>query len=75
MESMKNTFIENQKVDADAAYERLSITRKTLKNFKRAINDTNTVDVAGELKLLYMQAENTLLQICTHEELLISQGE
>ena len=41
-------FIKRQGADADAAYERLSIIRRHLKEMEAEINATNTVDVAGE---------------------------
>ena len=43
-------FVKVQSVDTDAAYQRLAITRKMLKEYKAAINATNTVDVVGEHK-------------------------
>lgn len=68
------SFIEGQGVDADAAYQRLAITRKTLAEYKAAINATNTVDVVGELKTLYTNIENTMQLICLQEQMLINQG-
>ena len=70
----KPAFIEGQGVDADAAYQRLAITRKTLKEYKAAINATNTVDVVGELKSLYSDLETTMNLIILQEQLLINQG-
>lgn len=43
-ESVKPSFVGIQKVDADAAYQRLKITRQFLKEYREAINSTNTVD-------------------------------
>ena len=40
-------FIKKQGADADAAYKRLSIIRKHLKELEAEINATNTVDVVG----------------------------
>lgn len=68
------SFIEGQGVDADAAYQRLAITRKTLAEYKAAINATNTVDVASELKLLYGDIESTMKLIILQEMMLINQG-
>ena len=68
------SFIEGQGVDADAAYQRLAITRKMLKEYKAAINATNTVDVAGELKSLYLKLESTMNLIALEEQMLINQG-
>lgn len=68
------SFIEGQGVDANAAYQRLAITRKTLAEYKAAINATNTVDVVGELKTLYTNIENTMQLICLQEQMLINQG-
>ena len=68
------TFIERQGVDADAAYQRLAITRKTLAEYKAAINATNTVDVVGELKNLYLKLESTMNLIALEEQMLINQG-
>lgn len=69
------SFIEAQKIDSDAAYQRLAITRKTLAEYKAAINATNTVDVAGKLKSLYESVETTMLMIALEEQMLIHQGE
>lgn len=68
------SFIEGQGVDADAAYQRLAVTRKTLAEYKAAINATNTVDVVGELKSLYSDLETTMNLIILQEQLLINQG-
>ena len=68
------SFIEGQGVDADAAYQRLSVTRKTLAEYKAAINATNTVDVVGELKSLYADIEATMNLIILQEQMLINQG-
>jgi len=72
---MMPSFIEGQKVDASAAFTRLMIVKKAQKEIKRAINDTNTVDIAGEHKALYDQLESTLRMIGLQEEMLIHQGE
>lgn len=69
------SFIEAQKIDSDAAYQRLAITRQTLAEYKAAINATNTVDVAGKLKSLYESVETTMLMIALEEQMLIHQGE
>ena len=68
------SFIEGQGVDADAAYQRLAITRKMLAEYKAAINATNTVDVVGELKSLYSELEATMNLIILQEQMLINQG-
>ncbi|MBR5583133.1 MAG: hypothetical protein IKW21_01245 [Lachnospiraceae bacterium] len=68
------SFIEGQGVDADAAYQRLAVTRKTLAEYKAAINATNTVDVVGELKSLYADIEATMNLIILQEQMLINQG-
>ena len=67
------SFIEGQGVDADAAYQRLAITRKMLAEYKAAINATNTVDVVGEHKDLYADVETSLKLIALKEERLIHQ--
>lgn len=70
-----STFFSSQKADADAAYQRLSITRKALKMYQREINDTNTVDVVGELRSLYIELETTMKLIILAEQQLIHEGE
>ena len=70
----KPAFIEGQGVDADAAYQRLAITRNTLAEYKAAINATNTVDVVGELYNLYADIERTMNLIALQEQMLINQG-
>ena len=67
-------FVEKQGVDADAAYQRLAITRNTLAEYKAAINATNTVDVVGELYNLYADIERTMNLIALQEQMLINQG-
>lgn len=67
-------LIKKQGVDADAAYQRLAITRKTLAEYKAAINATNTVDVVGELYNLYADIERTMNLIALQEQMLINQG-
>ena len=69
------SFIEGQKIDAEAAFQRLTITRRMMSDFKTAINATNTVDIAGEHKQLYSEVEATLKLIALHEQQLIAQGE
>lgn len=69
------SFIEGQKIDAGAAFQRLTITRRMLSDFKAAINATNTVDIAGEHKQLYSEVEATLKLIVLLEQQLIAQGE
>lgn len=64
-----------QKADARAAFERLCIIRNAQKEIERAVNDTNTVDIAGEHKALYSQLESTLKMLGLQEEMLIHQGE
>lgn len=75
--SMKATtsFIEGQGVDADAAYQRLKITRRFLKEYREAVNSTNTSDVVGNLARLYDNLETTAKVIIKEEQLLISLGE
>ena len=63
-ESVKPSFVRIQKVDADAAYQRLKITRQFLKEYREAVNSTNTVDVVGEHKQTYEQIERNLNLIC-----------
>lgn len=70
----KPSFIERQGVDANAAYERLAITRRTLKEYRAAINATNTVDVAGEHLKLYAEVEKLMVLIALEEQMLINQG-
>lgn len=70
----KASFIEGQGVDADAAYQRLAITRKTLAEYKAAINATNTVDVVGEHLNLYAELANIMKLIDLQEQMLINQG-
>ena len=70
----KPSFIERQGVDASAAYERLAITRKTLSEYKAAINATNTADVKGELLNLYAEVERAMMLIALEEQMLINQG-
>ena len=67
-------FVEKQGIDADAAYQRLAITRNTLAEYKAAINATNTVDVVGEHKVLYTDIESTMNLIILQEQMLINQG-
>ena len=67
-------FVEKQGADADAAYQRLAITRNTLAEYKAAINATNTVDVVGELYNLYADIERTMNLIALQEQMLINQG-
>ena len=75
MDNIRTSFIEGQKTDTKAACERLMITRKMLKDYKAAINATNTVDIAGEHKHLYEELEATMKLICLQEQQLIMQGE
>ena len=70
-----STFFSTQKVDADAAYQRLALTRKTLKMYQREINDTNTVDIVGNLKDLYIDLEKTMKLIILEEQKLVFDGE
>lgn len=70
-----STFFIEQKADADAAYQRLAITRKALKMYQRDINDTNTSDITGELKGLYTDLERTMKLIIIAEQQLIFDGE
>ena len=68
-------FFTEQKTDADAAYQRLAITRNALKMYQREINDTNTSDIVGELKDLYIDLEKTMKLIMIAEQQLIFDGE
>ena len=68
-------FIKTQLADASAAFERLSVLKKALKEIEFAVNKTNTVDIAGERLSLYNQLETTVKLICLQEEMLIHQGE
>lgn len=69
------SFIKPQKIDARAAFERKQITQKMLQEYQLAINSTNTVDVAGDLKELYDEFEKIAKMIMTAETTLIIQGE
>ena len=70
-----SAFFDSQKPDADAAYQRLAITKKTLKMYQREINDTNTTDIKGDLKELYINLEYTMNMIIAAEQQLIFNGE
>lgn len=70
-----NSFIKKQTIDADAAYQRLAITRRTLADYQAAINATNTADLVGEIKYLYDSLQQTMRLICLQEQKLINQGE
>lgn len=72
---VESTFFTPQKVDADAAYARLALTRKMLKMYQRDINDTNTSDITGEHKNLYIEIERILQMIMLKEQQLILDGE
>lgn len=71
----EKNFIGTQLADASAAFERLSILRKMRKELEYAVNNTNTVDIAGEHLSLYNQLEGVIKLICLQEEMLIHQGE
>lgn len=71
----EKNFIGVQLADASAAFERLSILRNAKKEIEYAVNNTNTVDIAGEHLNLYNQLEDTIKLICLQEEMLIHQGE
>ena len=70
----KPLFIEGQGVDADAAFKRLSIIRRHLKELKAEINATNTVDIVG----LHLHHYDNLFVDMTileqDEEMLVLQG-
>ena len=68
-------FIKNQKADADAAYKRLAIIRKHLKEMEAEINATNIVDICGEHLHLYEELRSTMKLICLQEQQLILMGE
>lgn len=70
-----SAFFDSQKADADAAYQRMAITKKTLKMYQREINDTNTTDITGDLKDLYINLEYTMNMIIAAEQQLIFDGE
>lgn len=70
-----STFFTPQKADADAAYQRLALTRKALKMYHREINDTNTRDITGDLMDLYIDLEKTMQLIIIEEQRLILEGE
>lgn len=72
---MRTNFIKAQMADAGSAFERLSILRNARKEIEYAINNTNTVDIAGEHLNLYNQLDDTIKLICLQEEMLIHQGE
>ena len=67
-------FIKKQGADADAAYKRLSIIRRHLKEMEMEINATNTIDVAGEHAKHYddMFADLKLLEL--DEQMIIKQA-
>lgn len=70
----KPLFIEGQGVDADAAYKRLSIIRRHLKELRAEINDTNTVDIIGSHLRHYENLFLDFTMLETDEERLIQQG-
>lgn len=67
-------FIKRQGADADAAYKRLSIIRRHLKEMEAEINATNTVDVVGEHEKHYQDAAISLQLAILAEENLIHQA-
>lgn len=70
-----SSFFSPQKIDADAAYQRLSLARKTLKMFQREVNDTNITDITGDLRDLYIDFEKTMQLIILEEQKLVFAGE
>lgn len=68
-------FIKRKGADADAAYKRLTIIRKHLKEMEAELNATNTVDIAGEHLQHYNDAFIALKKAAMDEEMLIHQGE
>ena len=68
-------FIKIQKADADAAYKRIAIIRKHMKEMEAEINGTNVVDICGEHLLLYTELKATMERICLQEQQLIMMGE
>jgi hypothetical protein len=67
-------FIKRQGADSDAAYERLAIIRRHLKEMEFEINATNTVDVAGEHAKHYEDMFNNMKLIDLDEQMLINQA-
>lgn len=67
-------FIKRQGADADAAYERLSIIRRHLKEMEAEINATNTVDIVGEHAKHYEDAFANWKHAMLDEENLIHQA-
>lgn len=68
-------FIKPYKIDANAAYERVRITKELMKMYKEEINRTNTADITGTLKRLYGELEKTMNEIIKEEKQLIMLGE
>lgn len=68
-------MLEVKKADARSAFERLTFARETLKEYKIAINKTNTNDIAGELLRVYADLEMNLNLIIILEQQLILDGE
>lgn len=69
-----DSFIKIQGVDSEAAFQRMTITKKMLGEYQEAINSTNTVDVIGNLQKLYDDLEVIAKAIIREEQLLISIG-
>lgn len=71
----RSSFVKTQGVDSEAAFQRMTITKRMLGDYQEAINNTNTVDVVGNLKEMYDDVEMLLKAIIKEEQLLISIGE
>lgn len=70
----KPRFIKAQGADADAAYQRLQIIRKHMRELEAEINATNTVDVAGGHALYYDEMFEKMKLLEMAEITLIHQG-
>ena len=71
----KSSFVRTQGIDSSAAFQRMTITKRTLEEYQAEINATNTADVVGNLARLYDDLEILAKAIIREEQLLISLGE
>lgn len=72
---IRTSFVKLQGVDAEAAFQRMTITKEMLRRYQAAINSTNTIDVVGRLEEMYDDLEVLAKAIIKEEQLLISIGE
>lgn len=70
----RSSFVKTQGVDGEAAFQRMTITKRTLEDYQAKINSTNTADVVGNLANLYDDLEVIAKAIIREEQLLISMG-